>query len=61
MSSLATPKCRTLNLPQLSSNCLLKDGPSTIIEVTDVPWLKSFCDKGISSEISFLNSTHFEK
>ena len=35
--AVATPKCRTLNLPHPSSKSGLKDGPSTIIELTAVP------------------------
>ena len=39
--AVATPKCLTLNRPQPSSSLGLKAGPSTIIEVTAVPWKRS--------------------
>ena len=37
LPAVATPKWRTLKLPQLSCKFGLNDGPSTIIDVTAVP------------------------
>ena len=61
--AFATQKCRTRNLPQLSSSLGLMCGPSTMSEVTDVPCnlscgsispsAKTYFDSGVS--------THLEK
>gem|GEM_PF-5026248 len=60
-SSLETPKCLTLNLPQPSSNQGFNFGPSTIIEDTAVPWTQSLGFLGIFGSTISSYSTHLLK